>query len=144
MKKVIIICLVAIVVLLGLYQIPAVKEVLRQDKAIKEAIAAKLNVPVDSVVVDMDKAERYGDAFDAFVDNLTASDASEMKGASIVKEEKSGKYFVILYEGVGFTVEFAPGSEPVNEEPVAEETAEETNETPATEEAAAEETEAQN
>jgi hypothetical protein len=57
---------------------------------------------------------------------------------------KIGKYFVILYEGVGFTVEFAPGSEPVNEEPVAEETAEETNETPATEEAAAEETEAQN
>ena len=141
MKKVIIICLVAIAVLLGLYQIPAVKEVLRQDKAIKEAIAAKLNVPVDSVVVDMDKAERYGDAFDAFVDNLTAS---EMKDASIVKEEKSGKYFVIFYEGLNFTVEFAPGSEPATEEPVAEETAEETNETPATEEAAAEETEAQN
>ena len=134
MKKVIIICLVAVVVLLGLYQIPAVKEVLRQDKAIKEAIAAKLNVPVDSVVVDMDKAERYGDAFDAFVDNLTAS---EMKDASIVKEEKSGKYFVIFYEGLNFTVEFAPGSEPATEEPVAEETAEETNETPATEEAAA-------
>ena len=124
----------AVVVLLGLYQIPAVKEVLRQDKAIKEAIAAKLNVPVDSVVVDMDKAERYGDAFDAFVDNLTAS---EMKDASIVKEEKSGKYFVIFYEGLNFTVEFAPGSEPATEEPVAEETAEETNETPATEEAAA-------
>lgn len=135
MKKVIIICLVAVAVLLGLYQIPAVKEVLRRDNAIKEAIAAKLNVPVDSVVVDMDKAERYGDAFDAFVDNLTAS---EMKDASIVKEEKSGKYFVILYQGVDFTVEFAPGSEPVNEEPVAEETTEETNETPATEEAAAE------
>ena len=141
MKKVIIICLVAIAVLLGLYQIPAVKEVLRQDKAIKEAIAAKLNVPVDSVVVDMDKAERYGDAFDAFVDNLTAS---EMKDASIVKEEKSGKYFVIFYEGLNFTVEFAPGSESATEEPVAEEAAEETNETPATEEAAAEETEAQN
>lgn len=134
MKKVIIICLVAVAVLLGLYQIPAVKEVLRRDNAIKEAIAAKLNVPVDSVVVDMDKAERYGDAFDAFVDNLTAS---EMKDASIVKEEKSGKYFVILYQGVDFTVEFAPGSEPATEEPVAEETAEETNETPATEEAAA-------
>ena len=134
MKKVIIICLVAVAVLLGLYQIPAVKEVLRRDNAIKEAIAAKLNVPVDSVVVDMDKAERYGDAFDAFVDNLAAS---EMKDASIVKEEKSGKYFVILYQGVDFTVEFAPGSEPATEEPVAEEIAEETNETPATEEAAA-------
>ena len=72
--------------------------------------------------------------FDAFVDNLAAS---EMKDASIVKEEKSGKYFVILYQGVDFTVEFAPGSEPATEEPVAEEIAEETNETPATEEAAA-------
>jgi hypothetical protein len=109
MKKVVIACLVLAGVLIGVSQIPAVKSILSQEKAVKEAIAAKLNVPVDSVIVDMNKAEIYDGHF---LENLKAGN-NEMKQTTIVVEEKSGKAFLILYQGgLDFTVEFAPGHEP--------------------------------
>ena len=122
MKKVFIFILVITVVLIGVSQIPAVKKFFSQEKAIKEAIAAKLNVPVDSVVVNMDKAETYDRHI---LENLTALDTDEMVGTVKVQEEKSGKFFLVTYKGLEFSVEFAPGEEAVTEDaPVAEEATE--------------------
>ena len=121
MKKVVIACLVLAGVLIGVSQIPAVKSILSQEKAVKEAIAAKLNVPVDSVIVDMNKAETYDSHFR---ENLKRGD-NEMKSTMIVVEEKSGKAFLILYEGLDVTVEFAPGHEPAEEASACEEITEE-------------------
>ena len=92
-----------------------------------------MNVPVDSVVVNIDKAETYDRHI---LENLTKLDTDEMVGTVKVQEEKSGKFFLVTYKGLEFSVEFAPGEEAVTEEaPVAEEAtvAEETTEAPAEE-----------
>lgn len=75
------------------------------DKYVIEEIANLLEVSTESVDVDFDNMETY----DLFLDEKLTGDANDSKVAKIVQEKTSGKYFIVVYDGIDVTsITFAP------------------------------------